>query len=203
RAVPGEVFLSSACDGWQPVEKEYRLTRRCCQLLLEYGFEIHVLTKSSLVLRDLDVLTGQKARVGVSVTTLDETLCKLWEPEAATVDERFHVLQEARHAGLRTAIMFGPLLPWLSDQEESLEAMFRRAADLDIDAVWVDALNSRPKVWPAVAELLRAQFPGMVGQYRRMLFDEQARAGYLAEVRQRVQRAARRTSLEARIAWCF
>lgn len=63
-----------ACDGWQAIERDRRLTRRCCELLLEYGFQVHVLTKSDLILRDLELFVGQKARVGVTVTTLDEAV---------------------------------------------------------------------------------------------------------------------------------
>lgn len=72
RAEPGDVFVSSACDGWQPLEGERRLTRRCCELLLEHGFQVNVLTKSDLVLRDLDLFAGRRARIGVTITTLDE-----------------------------------------------------------------------------------------------------------------------------------
>jgi DNA repair photolyase len=82
RAQPGEVFVSSGCDGWQPIEREWRLTRRCCELLLEYGFEVHILTKSGLVLRDLDFFAGRKVQVGVTVTSLDEVLRARWEPRA-------------------------------------------------------------------------------------------------------------------------
>ena len=71
RAAPGEVFISSACDGWQPVEAEYRLTRRCCELLLERGFRLRTLTKSRLILRDLDLFAGHDVRVGVTITSLD------------------------------------------------------------------------------------------------------------------------------------
>ena len=86
---------SSACDGWQPIEREWRLTHRCCELLLEYGFQVHILTKSGLVLRDLDLFAGRKVQVGVTVTSLDEVLRAHWEPRAASVDERFNVLEAA------------------------------------------------------------------------------------------------------------
>src|SRR3990172_11030315 len=59
RVKPGAVFVSSACDGWQPIEADCRLTRRCCELLLERGFQVNVLSKSPLVLRDLDVVAGR------------------------------------------------------------------------------------------------------------------------------------------------
>ena len=69
RAVPGTVFVSSACDGWQPVEAEWRLIR-CCELLLEHGLRVHVLTKSALVRRDLDVFAGSGLMQSI-LTNLD------------------------------------------------------------------------------------------------------------------------------------
>ena len=76
RMSPGAVFVSSACDAWQPMERERRLTRACVELLLEHGFRVNALTKSALVLRDLDVFAGANARIGVTVTCLDESLRK-------------------------------------------------------------------------------------------------------------------------------
>ncbi len=203
RATPGEVFVSSACDGWQPIEAECRLTRRCCELLLEHGFQVNVLTKSTLVLRDLDVLAGRRARIGTTVTTLDERLRALWEPGGSSVGERFQVVDEARRAGLQTAIMFGPLLPFLSDDPESIAALLERAGDLGIGTIWVDALNPRPRVWPAVAQLLQKRFPELRERYRRVLFDRAARAAYLDGLRKRVARAAERLRLAERVSGCF
>lgn len=203
RARPGAVFVSSACDGWQPIEAEWKLTRRCCQLLLDNGFQVNVLTKSAIVLRDLELEPGRKIRIGVTVTTLDQRLANLWEPRSSSVEARFRVIEEAKRAGLRTAVMFGPLLPFLSDSQESIDRLFERAADLAIDAGWVDALNSRPRVWPAVAELLREQFPDLRERYRRVLFDRRAREEYLVELRRRVARAAQRFSVHKRVSVCF
>jgi DNA repair photolyase len=202
RAKPGNVFVSSACDGWQPVEARRRLSRRCCELLLEYGFQVNVLTKSTLVLRDLDVFAGQNARVGVTVTSLDERLRKLWEPRCSAIEERFGVLAEAKRAGIATSVMFGPLLPFLSDSQAAIEAMFHRAADLGTDAIWVDALNPRPKVWASVSQLLRMKFPDLLGRYKKMLFDSREREDYLGELRKRVSRAARRLRLTDRVSGC-
>ncbi len=195
RAKPGSVFVSSACDGWQPVEAQRRLTRRCCELLLERGFKVNALTKSSLILRDLDAFAGRNFRVGVTVTTLDEKLRKMWEPGCASVEQRFGVLKEARKRGFETAVMFGPLLPVLSDGPDSLNALFSRAADLGVSRVWVDALNPRPKVWPAVEELLRAHYPGLITAYRQILFDERVRKDYLTKFEERLQAARARFGL--------
>ncbi len=202
RARPGDVFVSSACDGWQPIEAERKLTRRCCELLLEHGFQVNVLTKGALVLRDLDVFSGRSARIGVTVTTLDERLGTLWEPRSSSVEERFRVVEQARDAGLKTAMMFGPLLPFLSDSQESIDSMFQRAADLAIDVIWVDALNPRPRVWPSVAGLLREKFPDLRARYSKILFEAKTREAYLTQLRNRVARAARRFSLADRVAGC-
>ena len=202
RAKPGNVFVSSACDGWQPIEAERKLTRRCCELLLEHGFQVNVLTKSSLVLRDLDVLSGGHSRIGVTVTTLDEHISRLWEVRSSSVQERFRVLEEARSAGLKTAIMFGPLLPFLSDSQDSIDSMFERAAELAVDAIWVDALNPRPRVWAPVSKLLTSRFPDIREPCRRMLFDKRARQDYLEQLRSRVMRAAKRLSLENKVSTC-
>jgi len=203
RAKPGDVFVSSACDGWQPVEARWRLTRQCCELLVQHGFCVNALTKSSLVLRDLDVFARGSATISVTVTTLDEKLSRLWEPRSASVEERFRVIREARRAGLRTGIMFGPLLPYLSDNQESIDGLFERAADLGIDSIAVDALNPRPRVWPSVARLLREKFPGLHGRCRRMLFDETVRREYLAGLGERVAHAAERFQMDERLVSCF
>ncbi len=203
RAAPGEVFISSACDAWQPVEAHWRLTRRCCELLLERGFSLSTLTKSTLVRRDFDLFAGRPVRVGVTLTTLERRLQKLWEPGAASIQQRLDVLRDARRAGLKTSVMFGPLLPFLSDSQTQIEELLRRAAELEVEQVWVDALNPRPRVWPAVAELLRADFPALLPQYRQILFNAAAREDYLAAFRARVQLAARRTSLAGRVTACM
>ena len=202
RTPSGDVFMSSACDGWQPVEAERGLTRRCCELLIEHGFQVNVLTKSALALRDMDVFARGSVQIGVTVTTLDERLRKLWEPLASTVEERFEVIEAAHRAGLRTAIMFGPLLPFLSDDQASLDAMFGRAAELGVNVIWTDALNPRPRVWPPVSQLLRERFPALRELYQRMLFDARARKAYVAGLQARIKAAAQRHSLTDRLAGC-
>jgi DNA repair photolyase len=203
RAEPGEVFVSSACDAWQPIEAERRLTRRCCELLLEHGFPLSLLTKSDLVLRDLDLFTGRQVNVGVTITTLDPRLRALWEPGAASAAQRLRVIEEARKRGLTTSIMFGPLLPFLSDDPASLDAMFQRAAELDVDRILVDAMNPRPRVWPAVSQLLRERFPDLLEPYRRILFDARSRAAYLTDLRGRIARAAQEHARVDRTRHCF
>jgi DNA repair photolyase len=190
RLPPGDVFACSACDGWQPLEAHYRLTRECCRLLLAAGFHVDILTKSRLVLRDLDILAGRDVRVGVTITTPDERWAAIWEPAAASVAERLDVLRQAKASGLATAVMFGPLLPEISDTDAALARLFSLAADVGVDKIWTDTLNPRPRVWPSVQEVLRRYRPDLLEHYRRVLFDRDCRRAYRQELDRRVHEAA-------------
>ena len=200
RTPPGEVFVSSACDGWQPLEATFRLTRECCRLLVQHGFQVNALTKSALILRDLDIFEGTSVQIGVTVTSLDPRLASLWEPHANPVEDRFRVLREAHAAGLKTSVMFGPLLPFLSDDYDSIHALLERAAALHVDRIWVDALNSRPMVWEAVSALLDSEFPELRERYRRVLFSHTVRQAYLKGLRERVVLAAERLKIGEKVA---
>lgn len=202
RMPPGEVFMSSACDGWQPVEQERQLTRECCRRLLAHGFRLNILTKNSLVLRDFDLFEGRPARVGITVTTPNEFMAALWEPGASSVAERWGVIARAHELGLETAVMFGPLLPFLSDDPRSIEALLERAGDLKVDVIWFDTLNPRPKVWEPVQALLRRTYPDLVERYRRVLFSPVVRKAYREGLRARVASVARRLGLSDRVSGC-
>ncbi|MBU0617520.1 MAG: radical SAM protein [Planctomycetes bacterium] len=199
RLEPGEVFTCSACDGWQPVEEQYRLTRECCRLLLEAGFRLNILTKSRLVLRDLDILAGRNVRLAVTITTPDESWARIWEPKASSVSDRVEVLRQAKAAGLETAVMFGPLLPEISDEDEALARLFALAAEIDVDRIWTDMLNPRPRVWPSVQTVLRRHRPELHECYRRLMFDPACRRTYQQQLDGRIRRAARNVGLTGRL----
>jgi DNA repair photolyase len=200
RLKPGSVFTCSACDGWQPVEEHYRLTRECCRLLLDAGFRPRVLTKSRLVLRDLDIFAGRDVCLGVTITTPDERWARIWEPGASSVSDRLEVLRQAKAAGLSTTVMFGPLLPGISDTDEALAALFALAADARVDRIWTDILNPRPRVWSSVQQVLRQNCPELREHYRRVLFDPDGREEYQRQVHARIRRAARKAGVAERLA---
>jgi DNA repair photolyase len=199
RLKPGEVFTCSACDGWQPVEEQYELTRECCRLLLDAGFRLNILTKSRLILRDLAILTGRNVRLAVTITTPDESWAGIWEPKASSVSDRVEILRQAKAAGLETAVMFGPLLPEISDTDEALAKLFALAAQAGVDQVWTDTLNARPRVWPSLQEVLRRHRPDLHEHYRRLLFDPASRRAYQRELRRRIRRAAGAAGLADRL----
>ena len=202
RMKPGAVFTCSACDGWQPLEERYRLTRECCRLLLDAGFNLTVLTKSRLVLRDLDLFTGRNVLLGVTIATPDEAEARVWEGGASSVADRAGILHQAKAAGLETSVMFAPLLPGISDTPAALEKLFSLAAHAKVDRIWTDGLNARPRVWPSVQELLRRHRPDLHEEYQRILFDREYRRKYKGELRGRIRRAAREAGVVDRMNSC-
>ncbi len=199
RLPAGSVFACSACDGWQPVERHYGLTRRCCQLLLDAGFSLNVLTKSDLALRDLDIFTGRQVNVGVTIAVPDERLSRIWEPTASAVSARLNILKEARKVRLRTTLLLAPLLPQISDTPDSLGQLFEFAKDAQVDRIVTDILNPRPRVWPSLQQVLRLHAPDLLPLYREVLFDAPYREEYVAGLNARIKLAASRAGLADRL----
>jgi DNA repair photolyase len=111
-AARGNVMISSVTDPYQPVENKYELTRRCLEVLLPYQFPLSILTKSSLVLRDLDLIEQFKEiEVGMTITTDSDKIREFFEPNAPSIETRIHALRELSKKGIKTYAFVGPLLP--------------------------------------------------------------------------------------------
>jgi len=205
RKKAGMVFISSVCDGWQPREASYLLTRQCLEILLYYRYPVSILTKSALAGRDLDILASSKGGVdfGVTITTLNEGLRRLVEPGSSSSAERLNLLQEARRRGIRTHAFLGPLMPCLSDTEASLGPLLRSIKVAGVDYFYVDRLNRRFGVWPALKGVLQKHFPDYLELYRRLLFDENAKREYSERLMNSVYSLARRYGLDDRMSLCF
>jgi DNA repair photolyase len=112
KAARGHVLISSVTDPYQPVEEKYKLTRRCLEVLLPHQFSVDILTKSPLVLRDLDLLKQFKElEVGITITTDDDEIRRIFEPHAPPIEARIQALKTLAKAGLKTYAFIGPLLP--------------------------------------------------------------------------------------------
>ena len=200
----GRVFMSSVCDGWQPAESRYGLTGQCLELLLRHGFPVTILTKNALVLRDLDLLEGKpNVEIGVTVTTLHEEVRKLIEPGASPAQDRLHVLEEARRKGLESYAFVGPLLPGLSDTEENLSGLLKEMKETGVSYFYIDRLNLRFGVWPAVRTLFEKHYPHLLDGCRKVLFNAPEREAYTLRLASMARRIARNQGIEDRMMLCF
>jgi DNA repair photolyase len=200
----GTVFISSVCDGWQPREDSYQLTRQCLEILLAYGYPLTILTKNTLAGRDLDLLSSKASvNFGVTITALDEDLCRLIEPRSPSPIKRLALLEEARRRGVRTYAFVGPLLPYLSDIEGSLVPLLKALKDVGVDYFYVDRLNPRFGVWLSLKNLLQEHFPHLTQEYRKILFDEHVRREYSQQLVSTVNRLARMQGIDGKMRLCF
>ncbi len=137
---PGRVWVSGVCDPYQPLEKTYELTKKCLEILVRHDWPITIQTKSSLVLRDVNLFRGtDKIEVGLSVTTGDEGVRQLFKPGAPPIKERIKALDELHLAGIRTFAMVAPILP----KAEELATTLRGK----VDYVLIDRMNYHYGDW--------------------------------------------------------
>jgi DNA repair photolyase len=142
-----DVFLSTVCDVYQPVERRFRLTRHCLEVLrdaslLDHGLNVFLLTKSDLILRDKDVLSGFREgalEVAFSVTTHRDAMAKLFEPGASPPTRRFAAARELKRNGIAVGFLVNPILPYVT--EKGMESILNTAERIGVDSVGFDKLN--------------------------------------------------------------
>ncbi|MCX6710030.1 MAG: radical SAM protein [Candidatus Woesearchaeota archaeon] len=167
----GEVMLSSVTDAYQPLEKKYELTRNILKELLNYQFPISILTKSALVLRDIDIIKKfDDIKVEFTIPYLDEKARMAFEPGASSINERLQALKELKQEGIKTGVFFGPIMPILS--EKGMEHLFDRFAELEVALIYVDRLNIKCGNWPSIENVLRKDYPELIKDYNEILFGE-------------------------------
>jgi len=142
----GVVGISTVTDPYQPIEKKYKLTRYCLEQLLRYDYPISIQTKSSLVVRDIDILSKfSDAEVMMSISTLDDNERKLLEPHTSPVENRLDALKKYADAGIQTSIFFGPILPSIS--KDDIPKIIDNISACNTSKIWIDSLNLKPGIW--------------------------------------------------------
>jgi DNA repair photolyase len=132
KRIKGTIGFGAMNDCYQPLEASLRMTRRALEIIARFGFPVHILTKSDLVLRDLDLLqriNGVYAAVSFTVTTSDDKLAQQLEPGAPLPSRRYAAITQLAAAGILSGVMMMPILPWLEDTEQNVQAIVRRTAE--------------------------------------------------------------------------
>lgn len=173
------IGTGSMCDPYIPIEKELCLTRRCLEIIDRYNFGAAVLTKSDLVLRDLDLLSSinkkAKAVVQMTITTADDNLCKILEPGVCPTSRRVQVLRECKERGIPTVVWLSPLLPFINDTQENIDAIFESCAEAGVKAILCFGIGltlregNREYFYAALerAALRDSRFAGMKERYQK------------------------------------
>jgi len=152
----GTIWLSSVCDPYQPLERKYELSRGVIELVSRNEkFSLSILTKSALILRDIDLLEGMRDRadVGFTITTFSQNVQPIFEPHASRVTDRIDALEKLSEAGIDTWMFIAPILPYAT--EEDLELGLQRLARAGVKRLMTDRYNARGMIMRQTLEAYR------------------------------------------------
>ncbi len=158
-------------DSYIPLEEKLKLTRRCLSLIDQYEFGLAIQTKSTRILRDLDLLTSihQKAKcvVAMTLTTYDDKLCNILEPHVSTTKERIEALHILRDHNIPTVVWLSPILPFINDTEENLTAILNACIQANVYGIicFNMGLTLREGNREYFYQKLDEHFPGLKERY--------------------------------------
>ena len=167
------IGTGAMCDPYLHIEENLKLTRKCLELIDQYVYGVAVQTKSTRVLRDMDLLKSindkTKAVVQMTMTTYDETLCKILEPNVSTTKERFETLLQFKEAGIPTVAWLTPILPFINDTEENIRGILEYCVEAGVKGIicFGMGVTLRDGDREYFYKALDKHFPGIKNKYIR------------------------------------
>jgi DNA repair photolyase len=168
---PQTIYIGWHTDPYQPCEAEYRQTRQVLELFLDKGFSASILTKSDLVLRDMDVLAEmEKAAVSISVAFNDNSIRRLFEANTIDTEARIDALQELKSAGVKTSALICPVIPFITDVNQLIDMLA-----LHTTKIWIyglSILDRSDQSWQNVEHILESHFQALKEQIEAAVFSK-------------------------------
>jgi DNA repair photolyase len=189
RYVPKYIALGAVTDPYQPIEREHRITRAVLEVLERAGHPVGIVTKSALVMRDIDILARMAgrglAKVAISVTTLDRAIARKMEPRAATPPRRLEAIKALSAAGVPVAVMVAPIIPAITDSE--IERILAAAHEAGASEAGYVLLRLPLEIKELFREWLQTEFPNRAAHAINILRSMHGGKDYTPEwgVRQR------------------
>ena len=177
RVKPGQdIAIGTATDPYQPIERMLEITRAILQQLARHsGLELGIVSKSTMVVRDIDLLQEiarhNRISVSLTVTTVDPGLARILEPRAPRPDLRLEALTKLREAGIQAGVICAPVLPGITDSPKQLEAVVRGAADAKATHIYANPLFLKPCSAAVFLPFLKEHFPQLVPEYEKRFQD--------------------------------
>jgi DNA repair photolyase len=166
----GIIIVGSVHDPYQEIEKECRIARSLLEIIKEHDFPCHILTKSNLILRDIDILSKiSKCLVTVSITTLDENTCNIFEENVPSSKERLQVVEKLSEGGIKTGLAIMPILPFIV--EEELEKIVEDASKHKADYILHKHLELKGDQKTVFLKALEKFNPSLINRYKELYKD--------------------------------
>ncbi|MDP2649349.1 MAG: radical SAM protein [bacterium] len=164
----GQIYLGTVTDPYQPLEEKYKLSRQILEVLKDYPVSLSILTKSDLILRDLDLLKQFKnLDVNFTINSLDEKWKSCVEPESTSVEKRLEAAKKLSEEGIKVFAMMGPYFPNFTDPEK-LFSEFKKAG---ISSVFTESFNTTGGNFTQVEEVLAKHYPSFLPTFAEILFN--------------------------------
>ena len=158
------ITIGSVCDPYQPIERKYELTRKILEKLIPLQPHLDLMTKSDLVVRDIDLFKQFKdCIVAVSLSILDKKLRKQLEPFSSQAEERINALKKLHDAGIPTALFISPIFPYLTDWKK----IINKTKNF-VNEFWFENLNLYPSIKDKIYEFLKKNKPKLVEKYKEI-----------------------------------
>jgi DNA repair photolyase len=170
------IALGTATDPYQPAERRYEVTRGILEEFARHrGFELGIVTKSNLIVRDLDLLRefarGNALSIHMTVTTMNADLARIIEPRAPRPDLRMDAVRQLAECGINVGVSCSPVLPGITDSPENLDTLVRSAAEAGARHVFANPLFLKPCSAAVFLPFLKQEFPQLVEGYRQRYQD--------------------------------
>jgi DNA repair photolyase len=173
RVKPGEeIAIGTATDPYQPAERRFEITRAILEEMAQHrGFDLGIVTKSNLVVRDVDLLRRVAEQndlyVNLTITTLDTQLARVLEPRAPRPDLRLEAVRRLNQAGVAAGVICAPVVPGITDSRKDLEALVKATAGAGGRYIFANPLFLKPCSASIFLPFLEKEFPHLVEDYRR------------------------------------
>lgn len=190
----GSVFFSSVTDPYVGLEAKYQLTRKCLQVLADFGYEgsISIQTKSPLVTKDIDVLKKlRKITVGFTVTTLDDKVARFLEVKAPAISDRLKALKQLYEEGIPTYAFIGPILPYFTARKDKLNELLDKLGEVGVKEVWFEHINLNGPIKARLYDYLQKESPDLI-----LYFDRANTQEYRDELEKVICDALKRRNLK-------
>ena len=159
------VMISDCTDPYQPLEAEHEITRKCAEVLAKHGFPLLIVTKSDLVIRDIDVFKLTPTVVSITVTTPRDEIAKLIEPFAPSPEKRFSALQKIVENGISAVARVDPILPTINDDEKDLERLVSTLADIGVKQVTTATMKHVKGFLPKLKQIDQEAYNRLTKEY--------------------------------------
>jgi DNA repair photolyase len=194
------VCIGTVTDPYQPLEGRYRLTRGILEVLRDFAIPVGIITRSPLIIRDIDVLSDLAriagAHVSVSIATMDERLAREIEPTVSPPRKRMLAVRKLAEAGISVSVALAPILPQINDSPGSIAAVVAAAREAGAQNLWHSTLNLREVTRDAFFEYLHTMQPQLVDEYERIYRRAYADRSITGPISQKVRAALARVPLD-------